>query len=99
MAIEESQQQSSDMRTVNIGIGHNYNFMIATFIGIKIITSDTGAQSGNNRADFSRIKHFIKTGAFNVQNFTAQRHNRLIFTIASLLSRTTRGISFHDEHF
>ena len=37
-----------------------------------VIAADTGTQSGNNRTDFGRIEHFVKTGAFNIQNFTAQ---------------------------
>ena len=34
-----------------------------------------------------------------VQNFTAKRKNGLIFFIASLLSRTARRVTFHQEEF
>lgn len=87
------------MASVDIGIGHDDNFMIAAFVGIEIVTSDTGAKRGNDGSDFGGIQHLVKTGTFNVQNFTAQRHNRLIAAMTPLFGRTAGGISLNDEDF
>ena len=99
LAIEKRQQQSTNMASVDIGIGHDDNFMIAAFVGIEIVTSDTGAKRGNDGSDFGGIQHLVKTGTFNVQNFTAQRHNRLIAAMTPLFGRTAGGISLNDEDF
>ena len=73
--------------------------MIAAFVGVKVVAADAGAQRGDNGADFGGVQHLVKTGAFNVQNFTAQRLNSLIAAVASLFGRAARGISLHNEDF
>ena len=85
------------MRTVNIRIGHNHNLMIAAFVGVKVVAADAGAQRGDNGADFGGVQHLVKTGTFNVQNFTAQRQNSLKFPAARLLSRASGAVALYDE--
>ena len=87
------------MTAVDIRIGHDHDFVITAFVGVEVITADTGAESRYHGADFRRIEHFVETGAFNVQNFTAQRQNRLGFAVASLFCGTARRISLDDKNF
>ena len=47
LAIEESQQQSANVGTIHISIGHDDDAVIAQFIGIEFLFADIGAQSGN----------------------------------------------------
>ena len=61
------------MRAVNIGIGHDDDFVIAQFLDIKIFAANAGAQRGDERADFIRRQHFVEACALDIQNFTAQR--------------------------
>ena len=43
LAVKESQQKRTDMRAVNIRIGHDDDFMITDFINIKIFSANTCA--------------------------------------------------------
>ena len=72
------------MRPINIGIGHNNDSVIPNLSFIEIITNGS-TNCDNQRADFFGQKHFIETRFFDIQNFTAERQNRLKLTIPSLL--------------
>ena len=87
------------MRTIDVGVRHDDDFMVADFIDIKIIAANASAQGGNQRADFLARQHFVKTCAFHIQDFTAQGQNRLKTTFTSLLGRAPCGITLHDEQF
>src|SRR5260221_898354 len=44
LAIEEGEQQRADMCAVDIGVGHDDDFVVAQFVGIELLASDTGAE-------------------------------------------------------
>ena len=48
---------------------------------------------------FLRSQHLIGRDFPGVQDFTFQRHDRLILAIARLLGRSARRIPFHKEQF
>ena len=48
IAKKEGHDQSADMATVDIGIGHDNDLAIAQFLEIVVLT-ETGAQCGNQR--------------------------------------------------
>ena len=45
---EECKKKCSDMSTVDIGIGHDNNFVISQLFNIKFVT-DTCSECGNDR--------------------------------------------------
>lgn len=55
LAEKERQQKRADMRSVNVRIGHDNDFMIPAFVRVKIIAADSGAERRNHRADFRGI--------------------------------------------
>ncbi|MNH97547.1 hypothetical protein D3C73_502480 [compost metagenome] len=95
VAVEEGQQQCSDMGTVDIRIGHDNNLMVTGFGQIKIIT-DAGSQSGDNRPYFGIGQYTVKPRFFNVQDLPAERQNRLEMTVTALLGRTACRVPFDD---
>ena len=85
------------MRTIHIGIGHNDDFVVAQFIGIKVFAADAGAERSDQRRDLIARKHFVKAGALDIEDFAAQRQNRLVLSVAALLSRTTRRVPLDNK--
>ena len=81
---EKGQKQSPDMTAIHIGVGHDDDFMVTRLVGIEFIAPDTRTDRGNQSPDFRRGQHFVKPRAFDVQDFTAQRQNRLILARTSL---------------
>jgi hypothetical protein len=70
LPVKESKEQSSNVRAVNVRVGHQTNFVITQFRYIKIIFADARAERRNQSLDFAVSEHFIKTRFLDVQNFT-----------------------------
>ena len=66
VAEEKSEQQGANVAAVHVGVGHQNNFVIAQFGGVKIVLADAGAESGDDCADFFVAEHFVVAGFFDV---------------------------------
>ncbi|MNW09632.1 hypothetical protein D3C71_2066720 [compost metagenome] len=75
------------MATVDIGIGHNNNLVIAKTIHVKLFTNANtkGLDHSNN---FFICKHLIEACSFGVENFTTKWQDRLSTVITTLFGRT-----------
>ncbi len=60
------------MRTIDIGIGHDDDLVVAQFLDIKLIPANPGAHRRNQRTNFLTAEHPVKTRAFDVQDLAAQ---------------------------
>ena len=97
IAEEEGQEERADMGAVNIGIGHDDDFMVAQLLVIHIAFANPNAHGGNQGTHFLIGKHLVKARLFNVQDFPAQGKDGLRFWIAPLLGRAACGIALNDE--
>ena len=66
LAEKERQQQCTDVRTINIGIRHDDDFMVAGLFDVEFVFANTRAQSGNQCSDLLGRQHFIKPRPFNI---------------------------------
>ena len=66
MAIEESQQKRTNMGSIDVGVSHDNDFMIAQFFQIKAICANAAAQGRDHRPHFFVLQNFFKTRFFNV---------------------------------
>ena len=96
---EERQQQRANVRAVNISVGHQNDLVIAQLRGVEILFADAGAERHDERFDFAVRQHLVKARFFNVKNFSFQRKNRLVLSIASLFGRAAGGIALDDVDF
>ena len=87
------------MRSVHVGVCHDDDFMVAQLVEVGIFLAYASAHGGNERLHFLVGKHFVKAGAFRIQDFAAQGQDGLIFWVTPLLCRTACRITFHDEQF
>ena len=53
LPVEEGEQQSADVRTVDICVGHDHNLVIAQLVEVEIV-ANTGAHRLDQRADLLR---------------------------------------------
>src|SRR5699024_9751875 len=99
IAIEESQNQSSDMTTIYIRITHNHHFMIAEFFKIQCFTIFFGSysypQCSKDIPNFFIIKNSMRHGFFDVQYFSSKRKDSLELSISSLFGGSSCGVSLH----
>ncbi len=73
--------------------------VVAQFIRIVLIATDTASQRGDQRRHFLGREHFIEAGFLNVKDFTLQRQDRLVLAVTTLFSRAARGVPFHQVQF
>ncbi len=99
LAEEERQQQRADMRTVNVGVGHQDDLVIAQFGKVEIVAADAGAQCRDQRADLLGAQHLVEARPLDIEYLAAQRQDRLEFAVAAHLGATAGGIALDDEQF
>ena len=88
------------MRAVHVGIGHDDDFVIAQFVEIKraftLAVANARADGRDHRADFVVLKNFVEPRFLDVDQFAANRQNRLELPVAALLGRAAGGITFDN---
>ncbi len=84
VAIEESQQQRANMRSVNVGVAHNDDATVAQFGDIEVFV-DARTNSRDDILDLIVFQDFVQSHALHIKDFTAQRQDSLEVTVASLL--------------
>src|SRR5262245_21080832 len=93
LPIEKGEQQSSDVGAVDVGVGHNDDFVVAKLVDVEPIGfiggpgSDSASNRRNEGANFLVGQHLRDSRFFHVDNFPAQRQNRLKATVSSLFGR------------
>ena len=93
LAVKEGQQQGTNMRSVDIGIGHDNDLVVTQFFDIEFLSTDTATQRGNQCSDFGRLQHFIESCFFDVQNLSLERQDSLRLAITALLCRAASRIA------
>ena len=90
------------MSTVDIGIGHDDNLVVAQLLqiyGFRIfLRSNRNSQGLKDHLDFFTFKYPMHHGFLHVQNLSAQRQNRLKTPVPSLFSRSTRRVSLYQKN-
>lgn len=94
---EQRAKQRRDVQAIGVGIRQNTNLAVAQLAQVVAIRIDTDGDG--NIMHFLGSQHLIGRDFPGVQDFTFQRHDRLILAIARLLGRSARRIPFHKEQF
>ena len=99
LAVEEGEQQSPDVCAVHIRVRHDNDLMVAQLGYVEFVTANARPERHHEVANFLTAEHPVKAGAFDVQDFTFQRQDRLRPPIATGLSRTTGAVTLNEEDF
>ena len=99
MPEEKCEEQRANVRTVHVGIGHDDDSTVAQLRHVEtalflfavaidpVFTrfADARANGGDHRLDLRVLEKLIFARLFNVDQLSANRKDRLITAIASLL--------------
>src|SRR5437660_4160187 len=85
------------MATVDIGVGHDDDAVIARLRRLEILAADTGAERLDQGADLGRGQHFVKAGALDIEDLALQRQDRLEGAVAALLRGAAGAVALDDE--
>jgi len=83
---------------VDVRVGHDDNFAVAGFFEVKV-AADSAAERRNHGPDFGVVQNRVQAGFFDIENFAAQRQDRLKTAVPSLFRRTARRIALHQIDF
>ena len=76
LAVEEAQQQRADVRSVDVGIAHDDDLVVAAF-GDVLLFADADADGLDHALDFFVGQHLVFAGFVGVDDLAAQRQNGL----------------------
>ena len=102
-AVEESHDKCVDVRTIDIGIGHDDNLVISQLFCISLfaiftIYSKAYADTLDDIHNGLSLKDFVPLYFFYIQNFTAQRKNCLMESVATLFCGTASRVTLDKEN-
>ena len=101
MAEEERHDQRSDMRTIDIGIGHDDHLVITNLRKVECFRVLFGTEGDTERREdithLFRLEHLMLHRFLHIQDLTAQRQDSLMHTVTTGLGRTACRISLHEE--
>ena len=93
--IQECQKKCTDVRSIDIGIGHDNDLVISQLTDIKIFV-DSRSKCCDHCLNLSISVNLIKTCFLYVQNLTTKWQDCLSCTVSGCLCRTAGGISLDD---
>ncbi len=100
-AVEESQQQGANVRTVDVGVGHQDDLVVADALDVEMSlvagALDAGADGGDHRPDLVVLERLLQVGLLDVQDLAAQRQNGLEAAVAPLFGRAAGRVALDDE--
>ena len=97
-AEEEREKKRSDMRAVDIGIGHDDDFVVTEFFEIKLV-SNARAKRCNDRLKLIISVDLIGSRLFDVQHLAPEGKNCLEPRVTSLRGRAACGVTLDDVNF
>ena len=84
------------MRAVDVGVGHHDDLAVAQ-VFLPIARAGADAERLQEVGELLVGIELLAAGARDVQDFSAQRQDRLRLAVARLLGGAAGGIAFHDE--
>src|SRR5665811_923 len=81
--VEECEEQCANVRTVNIGIGHDDDSMVAEFGKVKLFAHRC-SKSGDDGTDFIVLKHLVEPRLFHIEDLASKWKDGLEAPLATL---------------
>ena len=99
LTVEKGQQQRTNMRTIDVGVGHDDNAVITQFVGIELFSSNSTTHSGNQSTYFGGRKHFVESCFLDIKDLPFQRQNGLGTPVPALFCRTAGRVTLYKVEF
>ena len=85
LTIEERQQESADVRPIDVGVGHDDDAVVAHLVGVEVLAADTGSERRDHGFDLVAAEHLVEARFLDIQDLALDRQDGLEPAIASLL--------------
>ncbi len=96
LTVEERQQQRTDVRSVDVGVGHDDDAVVAQLGEVEILAADAASERRDHGLDLVAAEHLVEPGLLDVENLSLDRKDRLEPPIAALLRRSACRLTFDD---
>jgi len=73
LSVEKGEQQRTNVRTVDVGIGHDDQSVVTQFLRFVFILADTRTKGGDQGNNFLRGNQLVETRFLDIQNFSLER--------------------------
>ena len=102
VAIEEGHDERVDVRTIDIGIGHDDDLVVAKFVGVGLevilaVNAKAHADALDDVHDRFGLKHPVTLHLLHVENLASEGKDGLVEAVASLLGRTACRVTLDEE--
>ena len=87
LPVEEGEQERADVGTVDVGVGHDDDAVVAQLLGVVLLLADAAAQRRDERRDLGGGEQLVEARALDVQDLALERQDRLELAVAALLRR------------
>jgi hypothetical protein len=98
---EECHDKRVDVRTIDIGIGHDDNLMITQLVDIGSLTvvlrTNGHTQCGIDITNLFAFECLVIHGFLHIQNLTTKWKDGLEVTVTTLLGSTACGVTLDEE--
>ena len=86
------------MGAIDIRVGHDDDLFVAKVLFL-VMRSGAASERLDKIVELLIARELVAGGAGDIQNFAAQRQDRLVSAIARLLGGAAGGITFDDKEF
>ena len=94
---KEGQDQGANMAAVDVRIAHDDQLLVTQFRDVEVFSSDTGAQSRDQRPDLLGRQHLVEARFFDVQYLAFERQHGLELPVAALLGGAAGGLALDKK--
>src|SRR5690606_34822229 len=92
---EEREQEGTDVRAVDVGIGHDDDLVVARVLELELVT-DARADRRDDGADLVVREDPVDPGALDVEDLALEREDRLVGAVPSLLRAAAGRVSLDE---
>ena len=101
-AIEEGHDERVDVGTIDIGVGHDDNLIVAELVDVGFLVAltfytEAYTDTLNDVHHRFALKHLMPHHLLYVEDLSSQGKDGLSVAVASLLGRTTGGVTLDEE--
>ena len=104
LAVEKREEERADVGAVDVGVRHDDDLVVAGFGGVEaadglVALADAGAAGGDEGADFLVGEDLVEAGLLGVDEFAAEREDRLEAAVTALFGGAAGGVALDDVEF
>ncbi|MGY4595298.1 hypothetical protein ACVWXL_003044 [Bradyrhizobium sp. GM22.5] len=98
LPVEEGDQQRRDVGTVDIGVGHDDDALVAQIL-FAILREHAAADRLHEVGELRVRRQLVLAGGRDVEDLAAQRQHGLGLAVARLLGAAAGRVTLDDEEF